>query len=107
MRQLEAIIRLSESLAKMELSPTVNAEHVKEAHRLFQISTMNAATSGMSTDLSPPEEIRDIVIRIEEALQNRLAIGGKMSRSKLEEEMIGRFSNERAVIYVRGQRETG
>lgn len=36
-RQLEAIIRLSEALAKMSLSNTVNEDHVNEAHRLFQV----------------------------------------------------------------------
>jgi len=37
-RQLEAIIRLSEALAKMTLSNTVHVEHVREAHRLFQVA---------------------------------------------------------------------
>jgi DNA replicative helicase MCM subunit Mcm2 (Cdc46/Mcm family) len=36
-RQLEAIIRLSESLAKMELSNIVKKKHVEEAHRLFRV----------------------------------------------------------------------
>lgn len=47
-RQLEAIIRLSESIAKMHLQPIVLPQHVEEAHRLFRISTLNAAASGMS-----------------------------------------------------------
>lgn len=47
-RQLEAIIRLSEAVAKMHLDPVVNKSHVEEAHRLFKISTLNAASSGMS-----------------------------------------------------------
>src|SRR5579862_5101858 len=34
-RQLEAIIRVSESLAKMTLSTTVTKDHVNEAVRLF------------------------------------------------------------------------
>lgn len=42
-RQLEAIIRLSEAIAKMHLDPVVNRSHVEEAHRLFKISTLNAA----------------------------------------------------------------
>lgn len=48
-RQLEAIIRLSESIAKIHLEPIVTIRHVTEAHRLFQISTLNAAQSGMSS----------------------------------------------------------
>lgn len=45
-RQLEAIIRISESLAKMQLQPFVNETHVDEALRLFQVSTLDAAMSG-------------------------------------------------------------
>ena len=45
-RQLEAIIRMSESLAKMSLSPFATEVHVDEALRLFQVSTLEAAMSG-------------------------------------------------------------
>jgi len=41
-RQLEAIIRISEALAKMELNQDVNEKHVNEAHRIFKESTLNA-----------------------------------------------------------------
>jgi len=46
--QLEAIIRISESLAKMSLSPVASEEHVDEAVRLFKVSTMQAVQSGHS-----------------------------------------------------------
>lgn len=45
-RQLEAIIRMSESLAKMQLIPFASEVHVNEALRLFQVSTLDAAMSG-------------------------------------------------------------
>lgn len=45
-RQLEAIIRISESLAKMRLSPFATNADVDEALRLFQVSTLDAAMSG-------------------------------------------------------------
>lgn len=45
-RQLEAVIRLSESLAKMHLQPHATDVHVNEALRLFQVSTLDAAMSG-------------------------------------------------------------
>lgn len=45
-RQLEAVIRLSESLAKMQLQPFATETHVDEALRLFQVSTLDAAMSG-------------------------------------------------------------
>lgn len=54
-RQLEAIIRISESLAKMRLLPFATAAHVEEALRLFQVSTLDAAMSGsLSGELMAP-----------------------------------------------------
>lgn len=45
-RQLEAVIRMSEALAKMQLQPFATQSHVDEALRLFQVSTLDAAMSG-------------------------------------------------------------
>merc|ERR1719384_602316 len=45
-RQLESMIRIAESLAKMQLSEEVNEEHVKESVRLFKVSTLKAAKQG-------------------------------------------------------------
>ncbi|KAL7718307.1 DNA replication licensing factor MCM5 [Entamoeba marina] len=42
-RQLEAIIRISEALAKMTMSDIADENHVDEAIRLFNISTLNSA----------------------------------------------------------------
>ena len=36
-RQLEAVVRISESLAKMELKPFATDSHVDEAIRIFQV----------------------------------------------------------------------
>lgn len=71
-RQLEAIIRLGESLARMELAGTVTVEHVDEAIRLFQASTMNAVSQGHVIEgMARPEfvaEIQSIIERIELAM---------------------------------------
>ncbi len=45
-RQLEAIVRIAESLAKITLSNIATEQHVNEAIRLFKVSTFEAATSG-------------------------------------------------------------
>ncbi|GLE07278.1 hypothetical protein PINS_up017408 [Pythium insidiosum] len=45
-RQLEALVRISEAQAKMRLQNEASAEHVREAIRLFSVSTMNAARDG-------------------------------------------------------------
>lgn len=42
-RQLESLIRMSESLAKMEYSPVVYANHVIEAVSLIDIAMKKAA----------------------------------------------------------------
>lgn len=52
-RQLEAIIRISESLAKMQLQPFATESHITEALRLFQVSTLNAAMSGSLAGENP------------------------------------------------------
>ena len=53
-RQLEAIIRIAEALAKVSLSPFALASHVDEALRLFRVSTLDAAMSGsLSGEFTP------------------------------------------------------
>lgn len=98
-RQLEAIVRISESLAKMELKPFATDSHVDEAIRIFQVlsckssqgyiitqyyfqvSTLSAAQSG---DLSgaegfTTEEEQENLYRIEKQLKRRFAIGSQVS----------------------------
>ena len=100
-RQLEAIIRLSEAIAKMHLQTVVQPEHCAEAHRLFKISTLNAAASGMSSQTrETPEELRVLATRIEEAIKRRVAIGTRIAYPKLMQELLGRFDNERACTYA-------
>lgn len=45
-RQLEAIVRLSESLARMQLQVDVTEAHVRQAMDLFKTSTMDAVRAG-------------------------------------------------------------
>lgn len=98
-RQLEAIIRLSESIAKMHLQPIVLPQHVEEAHRLFRISTLNAAASGMSNAAGKqiPAEMTGLVQKIEEAVKRRVAIGTRIAYPKLQQEMLSRYDNQRAI----------
>ena len=60
-RQLEAIIRVSESLAKMALQEEVTEAHVAEGLRLFNISTVDASKAGI-TDAILNEEQRNVSI---------------------------------------------
>ena len=83
----------------MHLEKDVHPAHVEEAHRIFKISTLNAAASGMSSGQAQdtPRELTDIVTKIEEAIVRRVAIGTKISYPRLRDELLGRFDNEFAI----------
>ena len=88
-RQLEAIIRLSEAIARIHLQTQVKVQHVEEAHRIFKISTLNAAQSGMAAkNVDAPAELMSMIRKIEEAIKRRVAIGTKISYPKLHQEMM-------------------
>ena len=43
----------------------VSVAHVEEAHRLFEVSTLSAASAGLSSaGISIPRELADLVQRI-------------------------------------------
>ena len=45
-RQLEALVRIAEALAKMRLAPFTTERDALEALRLFHVSTLDAANNG-------------------------------------------------------------
>eukprot|EP00970_Alexandrium_tamarense_P002380 scaffold344_cov189-Alexandrium_tamarense.AAC.5 len=51
-RQLEALVRVSESLAKMRLDSQVQSEDIAEALRLFKVSTMTANSTDQTNGSS-------------------------------------------------------
>ena len=99
-RQLEAIIRMSEALAKMELSPEVQRKHVDEAHRIFKISTLHAAKSGFNTNFQMPDELKDDVKRVTDIIRRKFAIGSKLSYTKLQTELGKIFNNPKSIEYA-------
>ncbi|EDO15855.1 hypothetical protein Kpol_1009p1 [Vanderwaltozyma polyspora DSM 70294] len=110
-RQLEAIIRITESLAKIELSPVAEIRHVEEAIRLFQASTMDAASQdpigGLNNNNSSLfAEIR----RIEQELKRRLPIGWSTSYQTLKREFVDSNKYSQAALdkalYVLEKHET-
>ncbi|KAK4391357.1 DNA replication licensing factor MCM5 [Sesamum angolense] len=64
-RQLEAIVRLSEALARMTLSHVANDNHVMEAIRLFNNSTMDAARSGINQHINLTPELANEIKQAE------------------------------------------
>jgi len=100
-RQLEAIIRLSEAIARIHLQTQVKVQHVEEAHRIFKVSTLNAASSGMNAkNIESPVELMPLIRKVEEAIKRRVAIGTKISYPKLHQEMMQRFENAKAIDHV-------
>ncbi|KAJ1509947.1 minichromosome maintenance protein 5 [Coelomomyces lativittatus] len=96
-RQLEAVIRISESFAKMVLSSTVTESHVDEAIRLFQISTMYAVESGSVVEDMSLRELKSEIRQIEDELQRRLPIGSQITIQALLKEYHPRGISDSAV----------
>ncbi|GAA5913817.1 MCM DNA helicase complex subunit MCM5 [Sporobolomyces salmoneus] len=83
-RQLEAIIRISESLAKIELRTEVLDQHVDEAIRLFKFSTMDAVRAGNIDGMTKGELMEEIeAIERDLRQRNKLGTGRTMPYSSL------------------------
>ena len=84
-RQLEAITRVSESLAKMCLQDKVSEEHVQESLRLFEVSTVDAARSGAAEMAVLTPEQREELTLVETQIKQKLAIGATASSPSLSD----------------------
>ncbi|KAJ3218865.1 minichromosome maintenance protein 5 [Dinochytrium kinnereticum] len=91
-RQLEAIIRISESIAKLKLSPVAKGEHVDEAIRLFNLSTMSAVEAG--SDHIDKEQSSQEISRAQLQILTRLPLGSKISVRNLKDEMINQMPKD-------------
>ncbi|AFM98401.1 minichromosome maintenance protein [Encephalitozoon hellem ATCC 50504] len=101
-RQLEAIIRVGESLAKMELSQVVTEKHVEEAIRLFNVSTMNAVSQGhMLEGMIRPDVINDIE-EICTRIKLLVPIGGSIKYNDLIKRLGGKdeWMCRKAIDYM-------
>ena len=97
-RQLEALTRVSESLAKMCLQSVVTEEHVAEALRLFEVSTIDAARSGVAGTVVLSAEQREELQLVETQIRQKLAIEATMSKRHLVEDLSRVGVNEWAVM---------
>eukprot|EP00605_Chrysophyceae_sp_TOSAG23-4_P000994 GSChrysophyteH1.ASY1.ANO1.1095.1 assembled CDS len=84
-RQLEALIRLSESLAKMRLSAEATINDVEEAIRLFKVSTLSASQSNPMI-MTQTGAAREDVKRAEEFLKRRMGLRTTVNTKKVIEE---------------------
>ena len=107
MRQLEAIIRITESLAKLSLAPIADESHVDEAIRLFLASTMDAVTQGEGQS---SKELMEETNRVEDELRRRMPIGWQVNLSSLKREFVdGKGYSEQSLaraLHIMAARET-
>merc|ERR1719400_2910711 len=101
-RQLEAVVRISESLAKMALQPFVTDANVEEALRIFQVSTLSAAHSGdlEGAEGFTTEEDQELIHRIEKQLKKRFPIGAQVSQHSIVSDFEKQKYPERQVQKV-------
>jgi DNA replication licensing factor MCM5 len=110
-RQLEALVRISESLAKIRLDSEVRIEDVHEALRLFRVSTMAAnaadqingggASGGSNSILGAAGGTnKEEFDRAQGFLRVRLAIGSTVNKQKLIEEGSGQGYNFMTMVRV-------
>lgn len=101
-RQLEAIIRISESLAKMELLPFASEQHIDEALRLFRVSTIEAAATGSLIGIEgfTSAEEQESCNRIERQLKKRFALGTHVSEYLILQDFIRQNYSEMMVKKV-------
>lgn len=89
-RQLEAIVRISESLARMELQQNADVSHVEAALRLFTVSTLDSANRDRTTtgiDLLTDAEKKEL-LEAEEQVRRLIPKGGRKSKYQLESMLV-------------------
>uniref|UniRef100_A0A672TJM0 DNA replication licensing factor MCM5 n=1 Tax=Strigops habroptila TaxID=2489341 RepID=A0A672TJM0_STRHB len=101
-RQLEAIVRIAESLGKMKLQPFATEADVEEALRLFQVSTLDAAMSGSLSGAEgfTTQEDQEMLSRIEKQLKRRFAIGSQVSEHSIVQDFMRQKYPEHAIYKV-------
>eukprot|EP00440_Ansanella_granifera_P024095 gb/GFBE01026172.1/.p1 GENE.gb/GFBE01026172.1/~~gb/GFBE01026172.1/.p1 ORF type:complete len:754 (+),score=245.46 gb/GFBE01026172.1/:1-2262(+) len=89
-RQLEAIVRIAESLAKMELREDADVSHVEEALRMFTVSTLDSANrdrNGVGIDVLSEEEKKEL-LEAEEVVRRIIPRGGRRNKFQLESQLV-------------------
>lgn len=101
-RQLEAIVRISESLAKMRLASFATDSDVDEALRLFQVSTLDAASTGnlAGAEGFTTEDDQEMLHRIEKQVKRRFVIGSQVSEHAIVQDFLKQKYPERAIYKV-------
>jgi DNA replication licensing factor MCM5 len=103
-RQLEALVRLSESQAKMRLKAEVEAQDIAEALRLFRVATMAAsetdANNGQDMVRAAEGGNREEYLKAETFLKSRVGVGQMANKKSLVEQGVGIGMNAGIVARV-------
>ncbi|KAL0228410.1 hypothetical protein RCL1_004553 [Eukaryota sp. TZLM3-RCL] len=98
-RQLEAVIRTAEALARMELSSTVNLTHCEEALRLFRESTLTAAQQGVGIEGMTSTDTTSKVKEAIELIKSRIPVSALVKVSALISD-FERFEYNRRIVHT-------
>ncbi|OEH75181.1 DNA replication licensing [Cyclospora cayetanensis] len=82
LRQLESLVRIAESFARMELAPIAQASHVKRAIDLFSASTAETAKHALVFESLTPLQQKAVKLA-EDALMGRLQPGQRALRRNI------------------------
>ncbi|CAG9574558.1 putative minchromosome maintenance (MCM) complex subunit [Leishmania major strain Friedlin] len=85
-RQLESLVRITESMARMRLDVLASRSDAEEAIKLFKIATVDAIKSGVADQILT-EAQSELVLRVEEALRRRVALGATVEHHRLLSEL--------------------
>lgn len=99
-RQLEAIVRITESLAKMQLSPVATIAHVDEAIRLFKSSTMDAIQrdeGGSGSIFGTRTEMMRQMSAIDREVRTRLPVGSQVTYNSLRDILTSESFHSSAI----------
>jgi DNA replication licensing factor MCM5 len=97
-RQLEALIRLSESLAKMRLASEATVSDVEEAMRLFKVSTLQASQASPMLMGAMTGAANTEMMRVEEYLKRRMGLRITVSTKKVLDEALAQGFGNDAVM---------
>ena len=85
-RQLESMIRLSEALARIDLSEEVSVQHVQEAYRLLNKSIIHVDTQNIELEMPQllPDNVDEEMVEARDVIMGQLGEETDDSNNNIE-----------------------
>lgn len=101
-RQLEATIRISEALAKMELKQFATEKHIQESLRLFKESSLKASQAGELTGAEGfiTDKDREIMNIIEKRIRRGLSHGALLNEEAIVQDFMNQKFDQKLIKLV-------